>query len=244
MQRIYGTAFFKEDELKQHLHPDRGSQEARPPASSARDLGLFMFHPWAPGAAFWLGKGTTLYHHARQLHARGAVPRRLRRGEDAAHLQQGAVGNVRALAALPRRTCSSSNPKTSQMGVKADELPRPHARCSRARCAATATCRSGSTSRRRCIATRRRACSSGLTRVRQFSQDDAHCFVMESQIGDEVERLLKLVHARLRRLRAALRGQAVDPARRVSWARWRPGTTPKTSSSAALEAAGRGLYGQ
>jgi threonyl-tRNA synthetase len=34
---------------------------------------------------------------------------------------------------------------------------------------------------------------SGLTRVRQFSQDDAHIFVMESQIGDEVERLLRLV---------------------------------------------------
>jgi threonyl-tRNA synthetase len=34
---------------------------------------------------------------------------------------------------------------------------------------------------------------SGLTRVRQFSQDDAHCFVMESQIADEVEQLLKLV---------------------------------------------------
>jgi threonyl-tRNA synthetase len=33
----------------------------------------------------------------------------------------------------------------------------------------------------------------GLTRVRQFSQDDAHCFVMESQIGEEVERLLRLV---------------------------------------------------
>ena len=35
--------------------------------------------------------------------------------------------------------------------------------------------------------------ASGLTRVRQFSQDDAHCFVMESQIADEVERLLRLV---------------------------------------------------
>jgi threonyl-tRNA synthetase len=34
---------------------------------------------------------------------------------------------------------------------------------------------------------------SGLTRVRQFSQDDAHVFVMESQIGEEVERLLRLV---------------------------------------------------
>jgi threonyl-tRNA synthetase len=34
---------------------------------------------------------------------------------------------------------------------------------------------------------------SGRTRVRQLSQDDAHCFVMESQIGEEVERLLRLV---------------------------------------------------
>ena len=32
----------------------------------------------------------------------------------------------------------------------------------------------------------------GLTRVRQFQQDDAHCFVREDQIGEEVERLLRL----------------------------------------------------
>jgi threonyl-tRNA synthetase len=34
---------------------------------------------------------------------------------------------------------------------------------------------------------------SGLTRVRQFSQDDAHCFVTQDQIGEEVERLIRLV---------------------------------------------------
>jgi threonyl-tRNA synthetase len=34
---------------------------------------------------------------------------------------------------------------------------------------------------------------SGLTRVRQFCQDDAHCFIREDQIGEEVEKLLKLV---------------------------------------------------
>jgi threonyl-tRNA synthetase len=34
---------------------------------------------------------------------------------------------------------------------------------------------------------------SGLTRVRQFSQDDAHCFVTPDQIGAEVERLIALV---------------------------------------------------
>jgi threonyl-tRNA synthetase len=34
----------------------------------------------------------------------------------------------------------------------------------------------------------------GLTRVRQFQQDDAHIFITEEQIGDEVTRLLGLVH--------------------------------------------------
>ena len=33
----------------------------------------------------------------------------------------------------------------------------------------------------------------GLTRARQFCQDDAHCFVTQDQIGDEVEQLLRLV---------------------------------------------------
>lgn len=34
---------------------------------------------------------------------------------------------------------------------------------------------------------------SGLTRVRQFSQDDAHCFIREDQIAEEIERLLRLI---------------------------------------------------
>jgi threonyl-tRNA synthetase len=34
---------------------------------------------------------------------------------------------------------------------------------------------------------------SGLTRVRQFAQDDGHCFVTETQIGEEVERVLRLI---------------------------------------------------
>jgi threonyl-tRNA synthetase len=34
----------------------------------------------------------------------------------------------------------------------------------------------------------------GLTRVRQFSQDDAHLFVTEAQIGPEVAKLVALIH--------------------------------------------------
>ena len=34
---------------------------------------------------------------------------------------------------------------------------------------------------------------SGLTRVREFIMDDAHIFLRDDQIGEEVERLLRLV---------------------------------------------------
>jgi threonyl-tRNA synthetase len=36
---------------------------------------------------------------------------------------------------------------------------------------------------------------SGLTRVRQFSQDDGHCFIMESQIASEVEEIIRLIQS-------------------------------------------------
>src|SRR5512138_3317795 len=61
LQRIYGTAFFDKKALDAHL--------ARLEEVKKRDhrrlgpsLGLFAFHEWAPGAAFWLPRGTTLYN--------------------------------------------------------------------------------------------------------------------------------------------------------------------------------------
>jgi threonyl-tRNA synthetase len=61
MQRVYGTAFASEKELKAHLLQLEEAKK-RDHRKLGRELGLFTFHPWAPGAAFWLGKGTTLYN--------------------------------------------------------------------------------------------------------------------------------------------------------------------------------------
>ncbi|MCR4375830.1 MAG: threonine--tRNA ligase, partial [Acidobacteria bacterium] len=61
MQRIYGTAFLNNDDLKQHLQRFEEAKK-RDHRRLGKDLGLFTFHPYAPGAAFWLGKGTTLYN--------------------------------------------------------------------------------------------------------------------------------------------------------------------------------------
>ena len=54
MQRVYGTAFFKDDELKAHLTQIEEAKK-RDHRKLGKDLGLFMFHQWAPGGAFWLG---------------------------------------------------------------------------------------------------------------------------------------------------------------------------------------------
>src|SRR4029078_1013323 len=61
MQRIYGTAFFSDKELQAHLQRIEEAKK-RDHRKLGRELGLFTFHQWAPGAAFWLPKGTTLYN--------------------------------------------------------------------------------------------------------------------------------------------------------------------------------------
>src|SRR5688500_4144385 len=61
MQRIYGTAFFSDADLKAYLHRIEEAKK-RDHRKIGRELGLFWFHPWAPGEPFWLPKGTTLVH--------------------------------------------------------------------------------------------------------------------------------------------------------------------------------------
>ena len=105
MQRVYGTAFVSEKELKAHLTQIEEAKK-RDHRKLGRELGLFTFHPWAPGAAFWLDKGTTLYNTLANYMREVLLPSRLRRGQDAAHLQQGALGDVRPLGSTTGRTCS------------------------------------------------------------------------------------------------------------------------------------------
>ena len=61
MQRVYGTAFLSDKDLKAHLTQIEEAKK-RDHRKLGRELGLFTFHPWAPGAAFWQDKGTTLYN--------------------------------------------------------------------------------------------------------------------------------------------------------------------------------------
>ena len=60
LQRIYGTAWFRKEDLEGYLHRLEEARK-RDHRRVGRELDLFMFHPSAPGAAFWTERGTILY---------------------------------------------------------------------------------------------------------------------------------------------------------------------------------------
>jgi threonyl-tRNA synthetase len=190
MQRIYGTAFFSENELKAHLQRIEEAKK-RDHRKLGKELGLFTFHQWAPGAAFWLEKGTTLYNllanYMREvLFPAGYVelktPLVYNKGlwETSGHWQHYRQ-NMFLIEAEEEQMAMKAMNCPGHMLVFASEvrsyrdLPlRFHEQTPLHRNEASGVL-------------------SGLTRVRQFSQDDAHCFVTEQQIASEVESLLRLV---------------------------------------------------
>jgi len=199
MQRIYGIAFFSDKELKAHLTQIEEAKK-RDHRKLGRELGLFTFHPWAPGAAFWMDKGTTVYNilanYMREvLFPAGYVEVKTplvynkalwERSGHWKHYRQnmllidpglnGPAGdNAGEMMSLKPMNCPGHFLLYATETHSYRDLPiRFHEQTPLHRNEASGVL-------------------SGLTRVRQFSQDDAHCFVMPEQIGEEIEQLLRLV---------------------------------------------------
>lgn len=191
MQRVYGTAFFSQKELDEYLARLEEAKK-RDHRKVGKELGLFTFHQWAPGATFWLPKGTTLYNTLSNYMRGVLIP---------AGYQE-----VKAPIVFNKALWQTSghwdyyqdnmflvkSADEEEMGLKPMNCPghfllfgsemrsyrdlplRFHEQTPLHRNEASGTL-------------------SGLTRVRQFSQDDGHCFVMQEQIASEVEALIKLV---------------------------------------------------
>ena len=191
MQRVYGTAFFSDKDLQAHLARIEEAKK-RDHRKVGKELGLFTFHQWAPGSAFWLAKGTTLYNTLANymrgvLFPSGYVELKTPLVYNKALWEtSGHWGHYRENMFLVESR--DGDP----MGMKAMNCPghmlvfgsevrsyrdlpiRFHEQTPLHRNEASGVL-------------------AGLTRVRQFSQDDAHCFVTQEQIGEEVERLIRLV---------------------------------------------------
>ena len=61
LQRIYGTAWFKKEDLEAYTHRLEEAKK-RDHRKLGKELDLFIFHPFAPGAPFWTDRGTALYN--------------------------------------------------------------------------------------------------------------------------------------------------------------------------------------
>ena len=190
MQRIYGTAFFNEKALAEHVHRLEEAKK-RDHRKLGRELGLFTFHQWAPGAAFWLAHGTTLWnllagYMRESLFPEGYVELRTplvynkKLWETSGHwahyeehmLRVESEGETYSLK--PMNCPGHMLVFASEVRSYRDLPIRYHDQSVLHRDEASGVL-------------------AGLTRARQFCQDDAHCFVAPDQIADEVERLLRLV---------------------------------------------------
>ena len=190
MQRIYGTAFQSEKDLKAHLTQVEEAKK-RDHRKLGRELGLFTFHQWAPGAAFWLDKGTTIYNTLANymrgiLFPAGYVEVKTplvynkalwERSGHWKHYRKDMFlieSEGETMSVKPMNCPGHFLTFASQTHSYRDLPVRYHEQTPLHRNEASGVL-------------------SGLTRVRQFSQDDAHCFVTPEQIGEEVERLILLV---------------------------------------------------
>jgi threonyl-tRNA synthetase len=191
MQRVYGTAFFSQKDLDEHLARLEEAKK-RDHRKLGRELGLVAFHPWAPGAGFWTGKGTTLYNTLADYMRGKLLPAGYQEVKtpivynkelwitsghwshyrENMFLVESADGDEMGLKAM---NCPGNYLLYGTEKHSYRELPiRYHEQTPLHRNEASGVL-------------------AGLTRVRQFSQDDGHCFVMESQIASEVEALIRLI---------------------------------------------------
>jgi threonyl-tRNA synthetase len=193
LQRIYGISFFDKKGLEAWTK-QREEAAKRDHRRLGRELDLFHFHPYSPGAAFWTPKGTMLYQTLSDWMRRltredGYVeiktPLLFNKGlwmksghwdkykENMFLVQDSDSGELDF--SLKPMNCPSHHVYYGFGKHSYRELPlRLHTQD---------------------VLHRNEAAGAlgGLTRVRQFAQDDAHIYCREDQIADEVFRFVKLL---------------------------------------------------
>lgn len=191
LQRVYGTAWASQEDLDAYLWR-RAEAKKRDHRRLGVELDLFSFHDVSPGSAFWHPKGQriwrTLETAMRELQERRGyqevstpilVSERLWR--QSGHWDHYAenmfiVESEKQLFSLKPMNCPESTfiyrshlRSYRDLPLRYNEYGRLHRNE-----------RSGSLS--------------GLTRVRQFIQDDGHIYVRPDQLSAELEALLGEVH--------------------------------------------------
>lgn len=202
LQRVYGTVWRTRADLDAYLTRIEEAQK-RDHRRLGQQLGLFMFHPYSPGAPFWLPKGEDLYNtlqvSMRSLLVKsGYRPVRTPMVFDKklwetsghwAHYQEGMYHFAEGRFA---EGDSDEEDDSTILGLKPMNCPAHmlvfgHKRRSY-RELPLRVHDQGVLHRNEL-----RGALGGLTRVRQFIQDDGHIFCTEAQLQGEIDRLIQLV---------------------------------------------------
>jgi threonyl-tRNA synthetase len=192
LQRIYATAFFKKEELEAHLH-NMEEAKKRDHRVLGKALDLFQLFPVAPGGVFWTPKGTTLYNtleafvRERQQDAFREIKTPLLYNK-ALWEQSGHWGKYRENMFLVLDNETGEH----DMSLKPMNCPSHHLYFA----AHKHSYRDLPMRYVTFDVLHRNELSgalSGLTRVRQFAQDDCHVYLREDQIADEVQFLMNFI---------------------------------------------------
>jgi threonyl-tRNA synthetase len=192
MQRVYGTAFFSQKDLDEHLARIEEAKK-RDHRKLGRELDLFQIHPVSPGAAFWTPRGTTLYNtlvdfcRSRQKAAFQEIKTPLLYSKTLWETS-GHWGKYRENMFLVLNNETNEH----DMSLKPMNCPSHHLYYGTTR-------RSYRELPLRFVTfdvLHRNELSgalAGLTRVRQFAQDDCHVYLREDQIASEVKFLMDFI---------------------------------------------------
>jgi threonyl-tRNA synthetase len=192
LQRIYGASFLTQKELDEHLKRVEEAKE-RDHRKLGKDLDLFSFHPWAPASPFFHPKGAALYNSLLDY----------LRSEYAARGYQELVTPQIFDAELFKLSGHYANYYDNmywteiderEFGVKPMNCP-AHFLYYQARLWSYRDLPVRFADFGRLHRYERSGVTAGLTRVRTFSQDDAHIFAPFDKIEDEIFRFLDFVDA-------------------------------------------------
>jgi threonyl-tRNA synthetase len=192
LQRVYGTAFFKKEDLDAYLHRIEEAKK-RDHRVVGRQLDLFMMHQFSPGAVFWTERGTVLFNaiqdfireRQRNDFLEIKTPLLYNKGlwEISGHWGKYRENMFLVLDteteehdfSLKPMNCPSHYLLYQAKKHSYRELPLRYVTFD--------------------VLHRNEVTGalSGLTRVRQFQQDDCHVFISEAQIADEVRFLLDFI---------------------------------------------------
>src|ERR1700730_14285838 len=190
LQRIYGTAWLTKEELAQYLWPLEEAKK-RDHRKLGRELDLFEFHDISPGAAFWLPGGMVLVRELEKF-ARESLDAR-----DYQEISTPLLVNKKLWEQSGHWEHYGDN--MFKIEVEDETFSLKPMNCPESSYVYKRTLRSYRdlpirySEMGRCHRNERSGTLTGLIRVRQFTQDDAHIYCRPDQVQAEITDLLDLV---------------------------------------------------